>query len=140
MFEAALASAGAFLVGRRLYDLTNGWNARPPADAPMVVLTHDPPDDWPRGGVQIVFATDIESAVAKASELRRGPRRGGGRRRGVTGLPRCRSARRDHREPHPGRARQGHPVVRGLRRARPAEDPEIVAAEGVTHLSYRLRR
>ena len=35
----------------------------------MVVLTHQPPDDWPRGGVPIHFVSGVEAAMAKAQEL-----------------------------------------------------------------------
>ena len=36
----------------------------------MVVVTHDPPDDWPRDGVPITFVSDgIGHAVAEASAL-----------------------------------------------------------------------
>jgi dihydrofolate reductase len=140
VFGAALASAGAFLVGRRLYDLTNGWNARPPADAPMVVLTHDPPDDWPRGGVQIVFATDIESAVAKASEL------AGERVVAVAGAATARACLDagllDEITVNliPVVLGNGIPWFAGADGPVRLEDPEIVAARGVTHLSYRVRR
>jgi dihydrofolate reductase len=140
VFGAALASAGAFLVGRRLYDLTNGWNARPPADAPMVVLTHDPPDDWPRGGVQIVFATDIESAVAKASEL------AGERVVAVAGAATARACLDagllDEITVNliPVVLGKGIPWFAGADGPVRLEDPEIVAARGVTHLSYRVRR
>jgi dihydrofolate reductase len=140
VFGAALASAGAFLVGRRLYDLTNGWNARPPADAPMVVLTHDPPDDWPRGGVQIVFATDIESAVAKASKL------AGERVVAVAGAATARACLDagllDEITVNliPVVLGKGIPWFAGADGPVRLEDPEIVAARGVTHLSYRVRR
>ena len=37
---------GALVVGRRLFDVTDGWNGRHPYDVPVVVLTHEPPTDW----------------------------------------------------------------------------------------------
>src|SRR4051812_27314319 len=66
VLQDSLDAVGAFLIGRRLYDHTNGWGGRPPVDAPIVVLTHHPPDDWPRGGVPITFAGDVERAVGEA--------------------------------------------------------------------------
>ncbi|HEX2774629.1 MAG TPA: hypothetical protein VHN18_19690 [Micromonosporaceae bacterium] len=39
---------GALVVGRHLYDMTNGWGGRHPMDVPVVVLTHRPPTDRPR--------------------------------------------------------------------------------------------
>lgn len=65
----ATGQTGATVVGRRLYDITNGWNGHPGGEVPMVVLTHEPPADWPRDGVAIHFAGDVESAMAKAQEL-----------------------------------------------------------------------
>ena len=66
---SATERAGATVVGRRLYDITNGWNGHPGGEVPMVVLTHEPPADWPRDGVPIHFVTAAEAAVAKAREL-----------------------------------------------------------------------
>jgi dihydrofolate reductase len=64
-----LASAGALITGRRLFDITNGWNDAHPAGAKVVVVTHDPPADaaetWPR----TTFVRGVEEAVAKAKEL-----------------------------------------------------------------------
>src|ERR1700760_1324041 len=46
----SVGNEGATGVGRRLYDITNGWNGHPGGEVPMVVVTHHPPSDWPRGG------------------------------------------------------------------------------------------
>jgi dihydrofolate reductase len=69
LLTAEAAKSGATIVGRRLYDITNGWGGHTPGEVPMVVVTHHPPTDWPRGGVPIHFAGSVESAVAKAREL-----------------------------------------------------------------------
>lgn len=37
---------GAFVVGRRLFDLTDGWGGRYPFDKPIVVVTHSVPQRW----------------------------------------------------------------------------------------------
>jgi dihydrofolate reductase len=62
--------SGAFIFGRRTYDITNGWNGRHPVnDAPLFILTHNPPpaDAVPRGTSTITFVTDgIESVVRQA--------------------------------------------------------------------------
>jgi dihydrofolate reductase len=64
------ASWGSLVVGRHLYDLTNGWNGRHPLDATTVVLTHQPPADRPIADDNFVFVTEgIEAAVAKAKEI-----------------------------------------------------------------------
>ena len=64
------ASWGALVVGRHLYDLTNGWGGRHPLGVTTVVLTHRPPEDRPQADDNFVFVTDgIEAAVAKAKEI-----------------------------------------------------------------------
>jgi dihydrofolate reductase len=64
------AAWGALVVGRHLYDLTNGWNGRHPLGVTTVVLTHRPPDDRPQADENFVFVTHgIEAAVAKAKEI-----------------------------------------------------------------------
>jgi dihydrofolate reductase len=40
------ASGGAFVSGRRLFDLSDGWGGRHPMDWPTVVVTHSIPHDW----------------------------------------------------------------------------------------------
>jgi dihydrofolate reductase len=63
---AALAIEGATIVGRRTYDITNGWGGKPPGRGPYFVLTHNPP---PKDDVSsaFTFVTDgIESALVKA--------------------------------------------------------------------------
>lgn len=68
LFREAVARTGCHVVGRRLYDLTNGWGGHPGNEAPIVVLTHDPPTSHP-DGVPYVFVDDVEAAVATAVEL-----------------------------------------------------------------------
>jgi dihydrofolate reductase len=71
-FREVIDTAGALVVGRRLFDLTNGWNGRHPIDVPVVVVTHDPPADWnPRApNPPFEFVTEgVEAAVARAREL-----------------------------------------------------------------------
>lgn len=61
---------GALVVGRHLYDLTNGWGGRHPLGVTTVVLTHRPPEDRPRADANFVFVTEgIEAGVAKAREI-----------------------------------------------------------------------
>lgn len=135
----ALSGVGAFIVGRRLYDHTNGWNARPPAEAPMVVVTHDPPDDWPRDGVPITFATGIEDAVAEAKRL------AGDRVISVAGAHVAREALAAGLLDEivvnliPVILGEGIPWFAGTPNAPwRLSDPEIVEAPGVTHLRYRV--
>jgi dihydrofolate reductase len=61
---------GALVVGRHLFDITNGWDGSHPLDRPVVVVTHSVPDGWPRDDAPFTFVTDgIEAAVAKATEI-----------------------------------------------------------------------
>ncbi|MET0275337.1 MAG: dihydrofolate reductase family protein [Acidimicrobiia bacterium] len=61
-------SVGALITGRRLFDLTNGWDDQHPAGPPVVAVTHRPPDDperWPR----TTFVGSVEEAVERAREI-----------------------------------------------------------------------
>jgi dihydrofolate reductase len=63
-------STGVLLVGRHLYDLTNGWGGRHPMDVTTVVLTHRLPADRPVEDDDFVFvAGGIEAAVATARQI-----------------------------------------------------------------------
>ncbi len=66
--ERAFAESGAFIFGRRTYELANGWGGRHPVNGvPIFVLTHDPPVDYPRGPSNLTFVTDgIGSAIRQA--------------------------------------------------------------------------
>ena len=66
--ERMFAESGAFIFGRRTYEIANGWGGRHPVNGvPIFVLTHRPPADFPRGPSNLTFVTDgIESAIAKA--------------------------------------------------------------------------
>lgn len=70
-WRAWTASVGALVVGRELFDLTDGWHGTHPLGVPVVVLTHDPPTDWSYpGSEEFHFVTDgIEAAVAVAQQL-----------------------------------------------------------------------
>jgi dihydrofolate reductase len=68
LFREAIARIGCHVMGRRLYDLTNGWGGHPGNEAPIVVLTHHPPDTHP-DGVPYYFCADVGEAVATAREL-----------------------------------------------------------------------
>ena len=66
-WNRVLEETGSLVVGRRLYDYTNGWGGRHPMDLPVVVLTHEPPTEHTDS---FVFVTEgIEAAIAKAREL-----------------------------------------------------------------------
>jgi dihydrofolate reductase len=63
------AERGAFVCGRRVFDLTNGWDGNPPMGRPTFVVTHrPPPEGWPpRPDAPFTFVTDgLESALEQA--------------------------------------------------------------------------
>jgi dihydrofolate reductase len=66
----AWSNAGVSVIGRRLFDLTNGWNGKPPVGEAVVVVTHRPPEHWDFPDAPFTFVTDgVERAVAQAKEL-----------------------------------------------------------------------
>jgi dihydrofolate reductase len=62
-------SIGCIVMGRRLFDLVNGWQGQPPAGDHVVVMSHRPkPEGWhPEASYH--FVSDVTAAIAKAREL-----------------------------------------------------------------------
>src|SRR5690348_4270669 len=62
-------SIGCTIMGRHLFDLTNGWEGRPPAGQHVVVVTHrGRPEGWhPEASYQ--FVDDVTAAVEAARDL-----------------------------------------------------------------------
>lgn len=62
-------SIGAMVIGRRLFDLMDGWDGQPPVGRHVVVVSHRPkPDGWhPEASYH--FVADVAEAVRKAQEL-----------------------------------------------------------------------
>jgi dihydrofolate reductase len=60
---------GTTIMGRHLFDLTNGWEGTPPAGGHIVVVSHRPrPEGWhPEASCQ--FVDDIGRAIMLAKEL-----------------------------------------------------------------------
>jgi len=60
---------GSMVIGRHLFDITNGWEGTPPAGEHVVVVSHRPkPDGWhPEASYH--FVDDVAQAIAKAKEL-----------------------------------------------------------------------
>ena len=60
---------GAFVTGRRTFDIANGWGGNPPLGVPTFVVTHSVPEEWIYEGSPYTFATDgVERAVELAKE------------------------------------------------------------------------
>jgi dihydrofolate reductase len=56
------------LVGRRLYDIVDGWGASVPGGGTCFVVTHRT-EDQPDPSTGFVFVDGVEEALARASEL-----------------------------------------------------------------------
>jgi dihydrofolate reductase len=62
-------SVGVIVMGRRLFDLTNGWEGDPPAGEHVVVVSHRPkPTGW-HPAASYHFVTDVAAAIDTAQEL-----------------------------------------------------------------------
>ncbi|HEX7993485.1 MAG TPA: dihydrofolate reductase, partial [Streptosporangiaceae bacterium] len=60
---------GAAVIGRHLFDLTNGWDGQPPAGEHVVVVSHRPkPDGW-HPEASYTFTDDVAEAIEQAREL-----------------------------------------------------------------------
>jgi dihydrofolate reductase len=133
---------GTAVIGRRLFDITNGWHGRPAAGDAVFVVTHEPPTDWPFPEAPFTFVTDgLASAIAQAKAA------AGDKDVSLTGgnlLGQALAA---------GLVDELQvdlvPVVfgTGIRffggyDGTPAllDDPQIVQGDRVTHLRYRVRR
>ena len=72
--ELMFAESGAFIFGRRTYEIAKGWGGSHPVNgAPIFVLTSRPPADYPRGPSHLTFVTDgVESAIRQARAVAHG--------------------------------------------------------------------
>ena len=60
------------VIGRRLFDLTDGWGGRHPFDKPIVVVTHSVPQPWVAAhpDAPFSFVTDgLPSAIERARAI-----------------------------------------------------------------------
>ncbi|WP_434742611.1 dihydrofolate reductase family protein [Micromonospora sp. SH-82] len=137
-----MGETGALVVGRRLFELTAGWDGQHPLDKPVVVVTHQVPYGWPRDDAPFTFVTDgIASAIDHAREL------AGGRWVGVNGgtiTRQCLEAGLlDEIRVNlvPVLLGDGVPFF-GRLGVGPVEldNPTVVEGDRVTHLYYRVRR
>jgi len=57
-------SLGVSVVGRTLFDFTDGWGGRHPFDVPVVVVTHRVPVDWIRAHPDAPFSFVVDGVAA----------------------------------------------------------------------------
>lgn len=135
---------GAVVIGRRLFDLTDGWGGKPAVGDSVFVVTHRDPGDWPERypDAPFHFITDgVADALAEAKvaaegrdvALSGGDLAGQAVRLGLVDQVLIHLA----------------PVVfgAGVRLfgnhdvpVTMLEDPEVIEGDRVTHLRYRVRR
>ncbi|MBS2532343.1 dihydrofolate reductase family protein [Catenulispora sp. NF23] len=153
-FKAPAASAryldeqwsriGAMVIGRRLFDLTDGWDGVPVAGDRVFVVTHSVPTDWKyMGTAPFTFVTDgVASAIAQAKAVA-GPDRDVAVNGGDVGGQAFAAGLVDEVDV------ALVPVVFGSGKRFFGdrfegqvllEDPVVVPSERVTHLRYRVRK
>jgi dihydrofolate reductase len=140
MLRDILAGTGALVCGRRLFDLTNGWDDDHPVGAPVVVVTHRPPQDtsaWPK----TTFVDDVAAGIATARKIADG--------RDVTVASASIAAQaldlglldEVRISLVPVLLGRGIPYFADLARSPyHFDDPTIVAGSRATHLTYAVRR
>ena len=70
LLREAHGKIGAFVTGRRTFDITNGWGGSPPLGVPTFVLSHTVPQDWVYEGSPFTFVTEgVESAIEPAKAV-----------------------------------------------------------------------
>ena len=137
-----LATIGALIGGRRLFDLTGGWNGMHPMGVPVFIVTHTEPTDWAHPEAPFTFVTDgIESAVAQAKAA------AGGKDVAVaspTIVRQCLNAGlldAVQVDLVPVLLGKGIPFFGELANGPVRLDgPTVVEGQGVTHLTYRVHR
>ena len=115
-FSEQIATGGALVVGRHLFDITNGWGGRHPMDVPWSSLTHTP-----AAGA----GATTRSCSSPTASRRRSPGRASSRAtrtsvvNGGQMASQALQAEPDRRglgRPRPGPARRRHAVLRSARR------------------------
>jgi dihydrofolate reductase len=68
VLDESFRNTGAVVVGRRMFDVANGWGDNPPFHVPVFVITHVAREKLVKeGGTTFTFVTDgIESALDQA--------------------------------------------------------------------------
>jgi len=132
---------GALVVGRRLFDVTDGWTGRHPYDVPVVVMTHEAPTGWNYPGSEnFYFVSDgIHAAVEAAREL------AGGRdvavAAGEIGTQALEAGLLDevHIDLAPVVLGSGRPYFTGTQTRVLGDPTTLIQTDRVTHLAYPAR-
>jgi dihydrofolate reductase len=142
--QALDARIGACVIGRRTFDITDGWDGRPPTGDHVFVVTHAVPTGWrDLGTAPFTFVTDgVASAVAQAQahcgdrdvSITAGDVGGQALRAGLVDVVLLNLV--------PVVLGGGRPFFGDDGMAGPLllDDPEVVEGDRVTHLRYEVRR
>lgn len=135
----AVAQTGALVCGRTLFDLTQGWGGHHPAGAPIFVVTHRSPRDWPHPNV--TFVTEgVAAAIALAKQA------AGERTVAVASADVARQCLElglldaIRVDLVPVILGAGRPYFGGVAEPVRLCDPVITPGRGVTHLLYEVQR
>ncbi len=142
VIRAATDEVGAGVIGRRLFDLTNGWNGRPSTGDAVVVLTHEAPTDWEYADTAPFefVTTGVTDAIERAREL------AGGRDVAVTAGDVAGQALAEGLVEVvdvalvPVLFGSGVRFVGGLSEQVMLENPRVIEGDRVLHLRYDVRR
>ncbi len=142
--RGTMETTGCLIVGRSLFDYTEGWGGKHTMGVPVVVLTHSVPEGWQQQGEWFTFVTErgIEAAVETASRI------AGEKAVGVNGGEMASQAVNAGLldelwiELVPMLLGDGVPFFSGLRDAPVLLDGPVSVVQGdrVTHLRYEFRR
>ncbi len=70
LIEEGSQAAGVLVTARRTFDIANAWGGKHPMNVPVVVVTHNVPQEGVKDGSPFTFVTDgVESAIAKARQI-----------------------------------------------------------------------
>jgi dihydrofolate reductase len=140
--RSAWGNVRAAVIGRQLFDVTNGWNGVPPAGDQVFVVTHEPPTDWEFPDAPFTFVTDgvasaIEQARAVAGDGEVSVSAGDvGGQALETGL-----VDEVHLDVVPVVLGSGKRYFGSFNGAQQMlENPQIIAGDRVLHLTYAVRR
>lgn len=68
--EKDWARAKVTVIGRHLFDITNGWSGRPPTGNHVIVISHRRrPEDWDFPNAPFTFVTGVEEGIRRAREF-----------------------------------------------------------------------
>lgn len=144
--EAVYPRVGAEVIGRRLFDLTDGWGGVPAAGEHVFVVTHEPPSDWKHAATApFTFVTDgVAAAIERARDLA-GPDRVVDVTAGETGGQALRLGLIDQVVMHvvPVVLGAGRPFFAATGSGTPitmANPSRVVQGDRVTHVLYDVER